>query len=196
MKNNALYSLAIFVLIVIIASCRHQHSNSNNTTLDTLLTKTIIFPNSLLKLNGTQFQKTDSFIFKTEDKTKIISIIDGNCMKCIVYQLNRIDSIFNSILLDDNDNVLIFILNVNEEDSAYFMRNIEPAIEATGVILWDNNYNFERQNNLFTTNLNLRTFMINDENRIIQYGNPIMHPCVISEYQDKLINKYLTDSLK
>ena len=135
MKNNALYSLAIFVLIVIIASCRHQHSNSNNTTLDTLLTKTIIFPNSLLKLNGTQFQKTDSFIFKTEDKTKIISIIDGNCMKCIVYQLNRIDSIFNSILLDDNDNVLIFILNVNEEDSAYFMRNIEPAIEATGVIL-------------------------------------------------------------
>ena len=196
MKNNTLYSLAIFVLIVIIASCRHQHSNSNNTTLDTLLTKTIIFPNSLLKLNGTQFQKTDSFIFKTEDKTKIISIIDGNCMKCIVYQLNRIDSIFNSILLDDNDNVLIFILNVNEEDSAYFMRNIEPAIEATGVILWDNNYNFERQNNLFTTNLNLRTFMINDENRIIQYGNPIMHPCVISEYQDKLINKYLTDSLK
>ena len=177
----------VFVVIIIIASCKHQHSNSNsnNTTLDTLLAKTIIFPNNLLKLNGTQFQRTDSFISEIEDKTKIVSIIDGNCMKCIINQLNKIDSVFNNFMPGD-DNLVIFILNVSKEDSVYFMRHLQPAIKATGIILWDNNFNFERQNNLFTPDVNLRTFMINNENKIIQYGNPIMNPDVIFEYQEKL----------
>lgn len=157
-----------------------------------------MFPDNLLKLNGTQFQDPDSFIYDIEDKTKIISIIDGDCIKCIVYQLNQIDSIFNNILfpLPDDDNVLIFILNVHSEDSVYFIRYIQPAIKATGVILWDNNYNFERQNHILTRNVNLRTFMVNNENRIIHYGNPIMHPDVVSEYQDKLLSKYIADSIK
>ena len=187
MKKIGLYSLLVFFVIIVFTSCKYQDSNNNNNniTTDTLLTKTIIFPNSLLKLNGTQFQKIDSFKSEVEYKTKIISIVDGNCRKCIVNQLNNIDSIFNSILLDD-DNLLIFILNVNKEDSAFFMRNLRPEIKATGIILWDSNYNFERQNNLFTVNRNLRTFMINNENKIIQYGNPIMNPDVIFEYQEKL----------
>ena len=175
----------VFVVIVIFTSCKYQDSNNNNITTDTLLAKTIIFPNSLLKLNGTQSQKIDSFLFEIEDKTKIISIIDGNCMKCILNQLNKIDSTFNSIMLGD-DNLVIFILNVSKEDSVYFMRHLQPAIKATGIILWDNDFNFERQNHLFTPKVNLRTFMINNENKIIQYGNPIMNPDVIFEYQEKL----------
>ena len=185
MKNSGSYSLVVFVVIVITASCKHQKSNCNDITTDTLLAKTIIFPSSLLMLNGTQFQRTDSFIYEIEDKLKIISIIDGNCIKCILNQLNKIDSTFNSIMLGD-DNLVIFILNVSKEDSVYFMRHLQPAIKATGIILWDNNYNFERQNNLFTPKVNLRTFMINNENKIIQYGNPIMNPDVIFEYQEKL----------
>ncbi len=186
MKKSVIYHPFVLFIIIFLTSCKNQHENKNSTIAsDTLLTKTIFFPNSLLKLDGNQFQKIDSFIFEIEDKTKIISIVDGNCVKCIINQLNAIDSIFNSILHDD-DNLLIFILNVNKEDSAFFMRNLRPEIKATGVILWDSNYNFERQNHLFTPNMNLRTFMINNENKIIQYGNPIMNPDVIFEYQEKL----------
>lgn len=184
MKNSGLYRLLVFFVIIVYPSCKYKESNNDNITSDTLLTKTIIFPNSLLKLNGTQFQRTDSFISEFEYKTKIISIIDGNCMKCILNQLNKIDSIFNSIMPDDN--LVIFILNVSIEDSAYFLRYLQPAIKANGIILLDNNYNFERQNNLFTPQVNLRTFMINRKNKIIQYGNPIMNPGVIFEYQKKL----------
>ncbi len=186
MKNSGLYVLSVFVVLIIFTSCKYQgrNNNNNNITTDTLLAKTIIFPNSLLKLKGTQFQRTDSFVSETKDKTKVISIIDGNCIKCVVYQLNKIDSIFNIIL--HNDDKLIFVLNVSTKDSVYFMRHLQPAIKATGIILWDNNYNFERQNNLFTPDVNLRTFMINNENKIIQYGNPIMNPDVIFEYQEKL----------
>lgn len=185
MKKMGLYSLLVFFVIIVFASCNYQDSINTNITTDTLLTKTIIFPNSLLKLNGTQFQKTDSLICEIKDKTKIISIIDGNCMKCIVNQLNKIDSTFNSIMPGD-DNLIIFILNVSKEDSVYFMRHLQPAIKATGIILWDNDFNFERQNHLFTPKVNLRTFMINNENKIIQYGNPIMNPDIIFEYQEKL----------
>jgi hypothetical protein len=70
------------------------------------------------------------------------------------------------------------------------MRHIRPAIETTGVILWDNNYHFERQNQLFTKNLNLRTFMVNKQNKIIQYGNPVMNPYLVKEYKEKLNKTY------
>lgn len=154
---------------------------------DTLLTKTIFFPGSLKKLEGDHFKEIDSFRFEIEEKNKIVSIVDGVCMKCVIEQLNIIDSTFNSILPDDSG-VMIFILNVSKADSAYFMLNLRPAIKAKGVILWDNNYDFERQNHLFTSNSNLRTFMTDGENKIIQYGNPVMHPDVISKYQEKLEN--------
>lgn len=185
MKKYVIYYLLFLFAIIFLTSCNYRHKNNNNIIIsDTLLTKTISFPNCLLKLDGNQFQKIDSFIFKTEDKTKVISIIDGNCPKCIINQLNNIDSIFNGILHDDD--LLIFILNVSKQDSVFFMRNLQPSIKATGVILWDSNYNFERQNNLFTPNANLRTFMVNKKNRIIQYGNPVMKPDVIFEYKEKL----------
>jgi len=170
--------------ILVSSSCKYQ-SRNNNSTKDTLLAKTIIFPDSLLKLNGTQFQKIDSFIYEIEDKIKVISIIDAGCMECIMNQLNKIDSTFNSIMIGD-ESVLIFILNCSREDSVFFMNNLQPAIKATGTILWDSDFYFERQNHLFTTSINSRTFMVNNENEIIQYGNPILKPDVIFEYQERL----------
>jgi len=108
MKKSVIYYPLFF--IIILTSCNYQQKNINNTiTPDNLLTKTIFFPDNLLKLDGNQFRKIDTFLLEIEDKTKIISIVDGNCLKCIINQLNAIDSIFNSILPDDN-NILIFIL--------------------------------------------------------------------------------------
>ncbi len=117
MKYTGSFFLIVFVIIIIITSCKYQDNNTtNNISTDNLLKKTIVFPNSLLKLDGTQFQKIDSFISEIEDHAKIISIIDGSCIKCIVYQLNRIDSIFNCILPPVDDNILIFILNTDFHD--------------------------------------------------------------------------------
>jgi hypothetical protein len=169
-----------------LTSCKYADKVSNNIhPADSLLTKTIVFPNSLSRLVGNRVEKADSFKFEIEDKKKIISIVDGTCMKCIIDQLNVMDSTFNSILPDDNS-LMIFILNVTRADSAYFMLNLQPSIRAAGILLWDNNYNFESQNNLFTTDSNLRTFMTDSEDKIIQYGNPIMNPGIISEYREKL----------
>lgn len=187
--KNYLYTLLGFSLLVFF-SCVNDEKKAVNETSDTLLTKTISFPKSLIQLDGTKFQDIDSFITQNEGKTKIISIIDGTCMKCIINQMNEIDSTFGSILLD-SDNIMLFILNVSKQDSTFFMRNLQPAINAKGIVLWDNNYNFERYNNLLTTNINLRTFMVDKHNKIVQYGNPLMHPEVIYEYMAKLENSKL-----
>lgn len=184
MKIISPFILFVCFIVLVSSSCNYQ-SRNNNSTIDTLLTKTIIFPNSLLKLNGVQFQKIDSFLYEIEDKMKIISIIDAGCMECIMNQLNKIDSTFNSIMFGD-ESVLIFILNCSREDSIFFMNNLQPAIKAKGTILWDTDFYFEKQNHLFTSSINSRTFMLNNENEIIQYGNPILKPDIIIEYQEKL----------
>lgn len=185
MRKKILYFSICVVLIIFPTACKHYSSNNNNNISDTLLTKTISFPNCLLKLNDTKFSKIDSFINTIKGKAKIVSIVDGNCMKCIINQLNYIDSLFNNIL-NDSDNLLIFVLNVSSSDSAYFMRNLEPAIKVKGTILWDNNYNFEKENKLFSPDENLRTFMVNKENKIVMYGNPVFNPDIIYEYKKYL----------
>lgn len=63
------------------------------------------------------------------------------------------------------------------------MHNLYPEIRVNGIILWDNNYNFERNNNLFSKDITLRTFIVNDTNKILHYGNPII--------KKKTLNKYI-----
>ncbi len=183
------YMIMITTIVAIITntvSC-NNHDKHANTASDTLLYKKITFPDSLFLLDDLMLKKPDSLIMQIRNKTKIISIIDGDCVKCIVMQLNKLDNIFNSIL-SNNNGVYITILNVRKQDSAYFMHNIQPLIDANGIILWDDNYHFESQNKLFTKHRNLRTFMISANNKIIQYGNPIIHPEVLSQYKEKLIS--------
>lgn len=185
MKRLLIY-LTLSLVVVTITSCEFLSGSNANMlrSSDTLLTKTITFPNKLLKLEDVEFYNIDSFLVESSNKTKIISIIDATCMKCIVGQLNKLDESFNSITSDDDE--LVFILNVNKTDSASFMRNLHPAIISNATLLWDNAYHFELQNKLLTYDANLRTFMVNKENKIIQYGNPIMNPDLLSKYKDKL----------
>ena len=185
MKWNIFFILIISVFMS-MGACSNREKKNGNNSADSLLTKTISFPKTLLQLDENKIKKIDSFNAATKGKRKIISIIDGNCSKCIINQLNNIDSIFNKLIINKNSSELIFILNVQSKDSAYFMQNLRPLIDARGIILWDNNYNFERKNKLFTKNYNLRTFMTNPKNRIIQYGNPLMNPELIYEYKEKL----------
>lgn len=174
----------IFTLYISISfiSCNYKSSYKVKNSSDTLLAKQIIFPGSLLKLEGLKGVKIDSLLDEIAGKIKIISIVDGACVKCITNQLNYTDSLFGTIV-ENNDIQLIFVLNVLSEDSVYFMRHTQSAISANGTVLWDNNYNFEKENKLFSPDENLRTFMINSENKIVMYGNPVLNPDIINDYR-------------
>ena len=77
---------------------------------------------------------------------------------------------------------------IPDNAAAYFMQNIQPFIKAKGIILWDNNYHFESRNKLFTPHINLRTFMINSDNRVVLFGNPLIHSDILHEYKKKLVS--------
>jgi len=173
---------------MLCTTCKFQQGSAFWTDSDTLIGKTVTFPSSLLRLEAAQFFMADSFIHEIEGKTKVISIIDGTCMSCIIGQFNSIDSIFHSILPQEGSCRMVFILNVKSSDSSFFMRNLYPAINANGVILWDNCYSFERSNKLLTPNPFLRTFLVGKDSRIKLYGNPTMNPSIISEYKEIINN--------
>lgn len=178
--------LAIFIalLTITISSCNYFRPNTVERLTDTLLAKTITFPKQLLHLKGDHFYGIDSLLGSIEGKSKVVSIVDGTCPACIDGQLNRIDSIFRQFK-PNHDVQLVFILNVSSLDSAYFMRNFQSFIKSTGAVLWDNNYHFETVNQLFAPDQYLRTFMVNGNNRIVLYGNPLMNPKLLDEYKKR-----------
>lgn len=177
------FLIVIILVIITFISCKYKSSSKIEKTSDTLLSKQIIFPKSLFKLDGVQVSNIDSLLGEIENKIKIISIVDGACPKCITNQLNYTDSLFGSII-ENEDVHLIFILNVFSEDSAYFMRHTQPYISAKkGIVLWDNNYNFEKKNKLFAPDENLRTFMVDGHNKIVVYGNPVLNKEIIYKYK-------------
>lgn len=178
------FRLILFCFLVLFFSCNKLSKKNTPMLTDTMLAKKIMFPAELKILKAGEFQDTNQNL-KNVNHLRIISIVDGACMKCIINQLNYTDIAFNSFTRKDKD--LIFILNVSSNDSSFFMNNLYPSIETESLILWDNNFNFERTNKLFTSNFNLRTFMIDSNNQIIHYGNPVMNPEEINTYKQKYL---------
>lgn len=178
--------LLSIIFLVLICSCVFEQNKNLTIPPDTLLTRQISFPKSLNPINNQAAYSLDSFLHVVNNKPKIVSIIDGNCSACIINFLNGFDLLVGSLLPDDSNVELVFILNVSPSDSSYFMRNMHPEINTRGKILWDNNFNFERENKLFTPDQSLRTFMVDKDNRIIIYGNPLMEPKLLATYKEKI----------
>lgn len=173
------FPLLMLVLFVIGCSLAPRHNHSQESQI---LSSTITIPNSLKLLKNGLFAPIDSLCDALVGKNKIYSIIDGTCMSCIIGRLNRIDSLF-ATLIDDSDNQMIFVLNVNPSDSLYFMRYLEPSIKAEGVVLWDNSYAFETANQLLTPDPDRRTFMVNGSDSIVVVGNPLSNPQLTDAYR-------------
>lgn len=185
--HKAVQYVFAFMTLIFLSYCAQPGSGegSSSGAADTLLSRKISFPKSLSLLESGRFRTLDSVRVEWKGRKKIISLVDGTCPSCIMHQLNAMDSAFTRILLE-HDCVLIFILNVSKADSGYFMLNVQQAIKAKGIVLRDDSYAFETQNKLLTEDMNLRTFMTDRENRIIQYGNPLMNPGLLARYQENL----------
>lgn len=187
MRTILLGLIAPAFIALLMCACRGgaQNGSGELSSPDTLLGKHVVFPNSLFLLQDGGFIPVDEVLPSIEGKTKIVSIVDGTCMKCIVTNMNVLDSLFHTIILD-SDQQMVFILNVSSADSAHFMRNLQPAISVQGMVLWDNSFNFETVNALFTPNLSLRTFMLSPSDSIVMYGNPLINPDLLHGYMANL----------
>jgi len=177
---NIILILFCFSLI----SCKVSDDGDNISHTTSWIGRKVEFPQELLLLNGTKFlpyKKLKNQLLKGET---VVSIVDASCTSCILDHLNRTDSLFQH-LRDEEDNV-IFILNVKRNDSASFMVSIRPFIKAKGYILWDSNYYFERSNDVITSSIINRTFLLNTYGEIILIGNPLYQPDLMDVYRKAL----------
>lgn len=183
MRKKFLWLVAIIPIALLLLACGGvaQRNSCGETVSDTLLGKHVVFPNNLLLLSNASLTPAHEYMTSIEGKAKIVSIIDGDCMKCIVTNMNVLDSLFRTVILG-SDQQMVFILNVSPTDSAYFMRNLQPTIRVQGLVLWDSCYSFETANELFTSDINQRTFMLSPSDSIVMYGNPLFNPNLLHEY--------------
>ncbi len=184
---KTLFFALFFLLILSLSiSCSYKQTLNVDGLNDSLLSKTIFFPSTLKLIKNNKHKGIEDFIADSEGKAKVVSIIDGICMTCITEQLNKLDSLFINLIGSSDKVQLIFVLNFNAKDSLYFSNTLFPAVKARGVLLWDSNFYFEKENNLLTSNMYLRTFLTNTKNRIVLYGNPLLNSEIISIYSDTL----------
>lgn len=119
-------------------------------------------------------------------KKKIVSIVDGVCMKCVINDLNQADILFREITKENILAQTIYVLNVPAADTIYFFRHFEPSIDVKGIILWDDAYTFETTNDLLTTDRNRRTFLLDKNNNIKFFGHPLYNSTIIEKYKSDL----------
>ncbi len=180
MKKELVRFLQFSFVLFLSVSCTPREK-----VQDEWIGKKIIFPKTLLQLKDGRCCSLATFTQKLKGKKKIITIIDANCRKCIIGQLNKIDSLFIP-LQESKKTEMIFVLNINSADSLYFMTNMYPAIKAKGILLWDNGYHFETENAIFTEKITKRTFLLDENNKIIQVGNPLFEPELLTAYKKLL----------
>lgn len=177
MKKIICKIVALCFILSFSTSC----SKKKEKQTDEWVGKQIYFPGTLYELKDKNCYPLEAFKEKTVNKKKVVSIIDATCKKCIIYQLNRIDSLFTTLL--NENTAMVFVLNINKADSAYFISNLYPDIKANGLLLWDNAYHFETDNDIFTEKASRRTFLLDENNVILQVGNPLFEPQLLDSYK-------------
>ncbi len=175
--------------IVLIGSLLLFIACNNKKQKDIWLGKKIDFPQTLKELKGDKFSSIADFKTKTAGKQKVISIIDATCMKCIINKLNKIDILLSALTTKENNTLMVFVLNVNRADSLYFMKKMRLMITAKGLLLWDNDFHFEKDNNILSESENRRTFLLDKENKIVQVGNPLFYPKLLKKYQQLILKE-------
>ncbi|MCH7402746.1 hypothetical protein ACFOUP_05480 [Belliella kenyensis] len=178
---------AIVLFLVLgfaMLACKRQNDKDTNSVSED---RSVEFNESLLLMINGKLYDPDSVLINTIHKKKIVSIVDGVCMKCVINDLNQADLMFREITKENTLAQTIYVLNVPPADSAYFLRHFEPSIDVKGLMLWDHGYTFENTNDLLTADRNLRTFLLDENNFIKFFGHPLYNSKLIEKYKSELI---------
>ncbi len=175
----------IFLQYVFVLAFCFSCTKGQKVEKDKWEDKELVFPNSLLQLKNGKCVSLTTFRQDLKGKRKVVTIIDATCRKCIIGQLNKTDSLFGE-LLKGTATQMVFVLNVNPADSLYFMTTLYPDVKAKGLLLWDNGYHFETDNDILTEHVTRRTFLLDENNKIIQVGNPLYNAKLLAKYKLRL----------
>jgi len=182
MRNVIL--LATITSLMVVCSQSPSPKARDLGLADTMMGKPVRFPSGLAAIANEKLYNPDSLLSNIGLTPFVVTIIDANCPKCIIFHLNAIDSLLSKNLPEYIKRV--YVLNINPKAVRFFFRELYPEIRVRdGVLLADTCYLFEHTNRLRTAEPNLRVFMAID-GRIAAYGDPLYRSQSLDQYINAL----------
>ncbi len=168
-----IYFILIIYSTFTITSCIKKDTTQNElqkqieSIVLQMTGKRLYYPDSLTFYRDNNLIKSDSLL-STKDK-KIITVISGNCSKCVIAIRDWIPYYQNMKINGYGDNLIILVENVTPK---YFWEFYADSIPSDLIFIFDNKCVFSEQNKL-PKNKSLNTFLVDQNNKIQLIGNPV-----------------------
>lgn len=174
----------VFMLSVILCSCGtneyNKYTKDTKKEIIRLFDTKLVFPNDLLMVfqdSIRPFSQTELFY----TPLKIVTIISGDCLNCVqsINDWSRITGEF-----ENNTKVKVFVI-VLSDSIEHFIDSYYSKVTIDYPLLIDQNF-FMLVNNDLPERLELRTFLLNENNNIILVGNPLIGSTVETLYKNTI----------
>lgn len=189
-----IFYLIIFVAFCLLSSCKNKKNDITNTVME-WIGKEVKFDSE----HVFTYQGEDTVTFEIpSDKYKILVYTDSSgCMSCNL-KLRQWDNLIKQIDSEFNNKVsFLFFMhpkNISE------MKFILKTHNFTHPICIDDKNKINLLNN-FPTNIDMQTFLLNENNKVLAMGNPIHNPKIKELYlsiltgKDNLCNKNIPKTI-
>ncbi len=185
-KENKIYRHYLFIALLLVLSCSPQKKDWSEMTskeiIKTLINTQIYIPEDLLIYENDELVAFDS-ISLSGSKFKIITLIYGDCEKCIK-SINSWHDLENEIIQKEQLKMYFVILTSNPD---FFIERYLPEIGISSSILIDKSYNFLIKNN-FPPYKRFHTFLLDRNNEIMLIGTPFYNDKSMQLYKNTIEN--------
>lgn len=160
------------IVLFVFCSCVRPQRIENERIVEDWLGKEIKLP----KLSNQ---------FRYDEKTKIVTSINGNCSQCIFrlkYWMNFIKEINETCVGCE----IQYYFYVTGADTAAFKAINDSMVHFKYPVIFDQNNSFYKQNKLNENNL-YHTMLLDSCDRVLLIGTPIMNPKLQNLYKEEII---------
>jgi hypothetical protein len=177
---NIKYTSVFFIILLGFFSCHKNNEKKQITqTLTKMYNKKILFNQNL----QAKFMGADTISFEIEEvRPKIIIYINrGGCTPCKLKLSEWKDYMANVHSINKKISFIFIVApeNITELDKEFIINDFKH------IVYYDLNTNFEEINNL-PKDSKYHTFMVNNMNKIILVGNPVINSKINELYLHKI----------
>jgi hypothetical protein len=164
------------ILLLIFCNCARSEKTEYKTVIEEWIGKKIILP----KLSNQ---------FNYDEKVKVVTQINGNCLSCIS-RLELWSSFIDEIRGTCETNNVQYYLYISGADTSAFKAINDSIIHFNYPVIFDQDNTFSKLNKLHENSL-YHTMLLDSLDRVLLIGTPIMNKKLQKLYIDE-ISRILT----
>jgi hypothetical protein len=177
--------LTVLSILIYIYGCSVNQERKRSKEIEKIVTewygRKIVMPDSVFILINKKLSIPKEDPFHSINK-KILTFISGDCEKCI-YNLREWSILLDSIKTNNNIKLIVIILT---SDIEQFVEKFNQDIPKEIIPYFDVYFKFLTTYNL-PDDWALRTFLLDNNNRVLLIGNPIYNSKLKKLYLQKII---------